>query len=123
MEACPTGALAFVELNSIKSKKVEVMHPEFGTKPSVQYIGLPKRFVAGAVLFGDINECAENVMVTLIGDKGKEAIKTDNYGDFEFEGLPEITSYVVKVEHPKYKTQEFNVNTKDDVYLGDIVLV
>lgn len=126
VEACPMGALIFGEYDklksSIKDKKTEVMHPEFRTKPSIHYIGLPKRFVAGAVLFGDKNECAENVTVTLIGDKEKKNVKTDNYGDFEFEGLPSDTNYVIKVGHPKYKTQEFNVNTKVDVYLGEITL-
>jgi len=106
----------------MKNRKTEVMHPEFGTRPSVHYIGLPKRFVAGAVLFGDKNECAEDVTVTLIGDKEKKTLKTDNYGDFEFEGLPSDANYVIKVEHPKYKIQELNVNTKVDVYLGEITL-
>jgi hypothetical protein len=104
------------------NEQLGVMHPEFGTKPNVQYIGLPKRFVAGTVLFGDKNECAENATVKLIGDKEKKTAKTDNYGDFEFEGLPADASYVLKVEYPRYKTQEFKVNTKVDVYLGEIIL-
>ena len=117
-----TGATSNLP-DSVKNKKLEVMHPEFSTNPSVQYIGLPKRFVAGSVLFGDKNECAENVTVTLVGDKEKKVVKTDNYGDFEFEGLLSDANYVVKIEHPKYKAREFNVNTKADIYIGEIVLV
>ena len=126
VESCPTAALVFGEYDELKDtitdKKTEVMNPELGLKPSVYYIGLPKRFVAGAVLLGDKNECAENVTVTLMGDGGKQTKKTDNYGDFEFEGLPTDKDYTVKIEHPGYAPQEFKVNTKIDVYIGEVRL-
>lgn len=127
VEACPTGALTFGEYDELKdviaAKKAEVLHPEFGLKPNVYYIGLPKRFVAGTVIFGDTNECAENVNVSLVGQGNKKTIKTNNYGDFEFEGLPSDKEYSVYIEHPGYKPREFSVQTKFDVYLGDITLI
>ena len=99
------------------------MQLEYGLKPRVRYIGLPKRFIAGAVVLGDReDECAEGVEVSLKGDGEDRRVKTDNYGDFEFEGLGEDLEYVVKVEHSGYVLQEFKVKTKIDVYLGDIVL-
>jgi len=126
VEACPTGALIFGEYDElkdiIKEKKAEVLHPEFGLKPRVYYIGLPKRFVAGTVIFGDTDECAENVNVTLIGQGNKKTIKTNNYGDFEFEGLEAEQEFSVKVEHAGYAPKDFNVQTRTDVYLGEIVL-
>jgi len=126
VESCPTDALIFGEYDELKDlitdKKAEVMHPEFGLKPSVYYIGLPKRFVAGTVLFGDKNECAENVSVTLIGGVTEQTIKTNNYGDFEFEGLEPDQELSVKIEHPDYDSQVFDVQTKKDVYLGEIIL-
>ena len=130
VEACPTGALTFGDLddpNSEVSKlaasgKAEILHPEYEMKEKVTYIGLPKRFVAGSVVFGDKDECAENVSVTLTGEGEKKTVKTDNYGDFEFEGLPEDKEYSVKIECPGYKPEEFSVKTKVDVYLGDIIL-
>ena len=61
--------------------------------------------------------------VTLIGDGEKKATRTNNYGDFEFEGLPADKEYSVKIEYPGYKPKEFSgVKTKVDVYLGDIIL-
>lgn len=131
IEVCPTGALAFGDLdepNSEVSKrlatgKAEILHPEYGIKEKVSYIGLPKRFVAGTVIFGKQDECAENITVTLRGNKEKRMVKTNNFGDFEFEGLPADTNYTVKIEHPKHKTQEFSINTRVDVYLGEITLV
>lgn len=130
VEACPTGTLTFGDLDDpnsevaklIASGKTEILHPEYKMKEKVTYIGLPKRFVAGSVVFGDKDECAENVSVTLTGDGKKKKVKTDNYGDFEFEGLAEDKEYSVKIEHPGYKPQEFKVKTKVDVYLGDIIL-
>jgi Fe-S-cluster-containing dehydrogenase component len=132
VEACPTGALTFGDLDDPKSEvskllasgKTEVLHPEYGLKEKVTYIGLPKRFVAGTVIFGDTDECAENVNVALTG-KGekKQVAKTNNFGDFEFEGLPENKEYTVKIEHPGYKSAECNVKTLIDVYIGEIILM
>ena len=91
VEACPTGVLTFGEYDELKDliieKKAEVLHPEYGTKPRVYYIGLPKTFVAGTVVFGDTDECAENVNVVLTGHGKTETARTNNYGDFEFEGI------------------------------------
>ena len=130
VEACPTGTLIFGDLDDPKSEvsklvasgKVEILHPEYEMKEKVTYIDLPKRFIAGSVVFGDKDECAENVSVALTGEGEKKTVKTNNYGDFEFEGLPADKEYSVRIEHPGYKPQEFEVKTKVDVYLGDIIL-
>lgn len=126
VEACPTGVFTFGEYEDLKKliieKKAEVMHPEFGLKPNVYYIGLPKRFIAGTVIFGDTDECAENVSVTLTAGRVKKTAKTNNYGDFEFEGLDANKKYTVKLEHPGYATRELKAETQKDVSLGDIVL-
>ncbi len=130
VEACPTGALLFGDVNDPKSEiskvwnseKVEVLHPEFELKTRVKYIGIPKKFVAGMVLFKDKDQCAENAKVTLTGSGKKLTARTNNFGDFEFEGLDDGKDYAVKVEHPGYAPQTFNVQTKQDIYLGEIPL-
>jgi Fe-S-cluster-containing dehydrogenase component len=128
VEACPTGALLFGDLGDPKSEisklwnSAEVFHPELELKPRVKYLAIPKRFVAGAVLLKDRDECAENAKVTLTGRKKKQTAKTNNFGDFEFEGLGEGEAFAVKVEYPGYAPQSFEVQTKTDVYLGDILL-
>jgi Fe-S-cluster-containing dehydrogenase component len=130
VEACPTGALLFGDLNDSKSEiakvwnseRVEVFHPEFELKPRVKYIGIPKRFIAGTVLFKDRDECAENVRVTLTGRGKKKIVRTNNFGDFEFEDLKEGEEFTVKIEHPGYTPQSLKVQTKVDVYLGEIFL-
>jgi len=130
VEVCPTNALMFGDLDdpgsqvakAVASGKTEILHPEYEMKDKVHYIGLPKRFVAGTVIFGDTDKCAENVTVTLIGDGVDQTIKTNNYGDFEFEGLEAENGYLVKIKHDGYKVKDFSVQTKTDVYLGEIVL-
>ena len=130
VEVCPTGALLFGDLDDpnseiskiIASGKTEALHPEYGLKEKVRYIGLPKRFVAGAVVLADTEECGEGIKVTLEGEGEKKTVLTDNYGDFEFEGLPPDKTYTVRVEAPGYRKQQFEVKTNVDVYLGDIFL-
>jgi Fe-S-cluster-containing dehydrogenase component len=130
VEACPTGALIFGDLDDPKTEiaqllasgKTEILHPEYQMGEKVSYIGLPKRFVAGAVVFGDTDECAVGVKVTLEGEGEKQTLSADNYGDFEFEGLASDKDYVVKIEAPGYKSQKIATKTVLDVYLGDIIL-
>ena len=130
MEVCPTGALTFGDLNRpdseaaklMASGKTETLHPEYGMKEKVAYIGIPKRFVAGAVVFGDTDQCGEGAKVTLDGEGERWEVLADNYGDFEFEGLGADKAFVVKVEQPGYKAYKTEVKTKVDVYLGDIIL-
>jgi len=133
-EACPTQAMVFGDMDDpnseisklIASGKAEVIHPEYKLKEKVSYIGLPKRFIAGAVVFGDNDECAGKVRVTLTGRKDKRkdkrTVATNNFGDFEFEGLEGDQKFSVKVEHPGYTPRSFEVETKADVYLGEIFL-
>jgi len=130
VELCPTGAMVFGDLDDpnseaaklIASGNTEVLHPEYELKEKVSYIGLPKKFVAGTVLYGDKDECAEGVTVTLSGNGGKKTAKTNFFGDFEFEDLPEDVAYKVKIEATGYKQRELEAKTKVDVYLGEVVL-
>lgn len=130
VESCPTGALVFGDLDDpdsavsrlVVSGKTEVLHPEYGLGEKVRYVGLPKSFVAGAVVFGDTDECATGVAVTLEGQNGKTTVTTDAYGDFEFEGLPADAAYTVRIASPGYPEKAIEVKTNASVYLGDIVL-
>jgi Fe-S-cluster-containing dehydrogenase component len=99
VQSCPTGALRVIKTDDskigqiIKDENLEVLHPEYGTKPRVYYRNLYrffKCFIGGTVAIevaGEI-DCAEGAMVTLFKDSQKigEAV-TDNYGDFKFDNL------------------------------------
>ncbi|MBN1191259.1 MAG: carboxypeptidase regulatory-like domain-containing protein [Dehalococcoidales bacterium] len=130
VEVCPTGALTFGDLDDPRSEisqktastRPEPLNPEFRLNEKVRYAGLPGKFVAGAVVFGDVDECAENVNVTLTGEGEKKSLLTDNYGDFEFENLPSDTKYTLKIQATGYESRTIEVRTNIDVYVGDIIL-
>jgi hypothetical protein len=110
----------------INKGKGEILNPEFGSKPRVYYIGLPKRFVAGTVLCQKIGEPLENAKVTLSNLSTRESIttKVDNYGDFEYEGLEIGAKFSVLIEKAGYQTKLMEpVHTEKDVYLGEIFLL
>ena len=130
VEACCTGAMIFGEYDQLKDiinkRKGEILNPEFGSKPRVYYIGLPKRFVAGTVLCKKIGEPLENAKVTLsnLSTRESKTTKVDNYGDFEYEGLEIGAKFSVLIEKAGYQTKLIEpVHTEKDVYLGEIFLL
>lgn len=130
VEVCPSEALIFGDIDNpeseiskrLKSNSLESLHPEYGLKERVLYAGLPKVFVAGSVVLGDKDECANGAKVTLTGTKERKVVRTNNFGDFEFEGLDSKKTYRLKVEQKGYESYQIEVTPKTDVYLGDIIL-
>jgi len=131
VEACPTGALVFGDLDDPASEiarlhaalKTETYHPEYNAHPTVKYVGIPKRFIAGEVVRRDMpGECAQGALVTLEGGGTKKETRSDSYGDFEFEGLEKNTAYRLRVEHEGYAPKVLDVVTRADVNVGEIVL-
>jgi tetrathionate reductase subunit B len=126
VDACPTGALRYGEVEELKAEiaKAEILHPEFKAKPIVHYIGLPnKYFIAGAVYDPEEDECLEAATVTLTNSKGKKStLKTDNFGDFWFErNVP--GTYSLKIEKTGYLPREIaEIDASKDINVGDIEL-
>jgi Fe-S-cluster-containing dehydrogenase component len=130
VESCPTGALVFGDLDDagseiarlVASGVTESMHPEYGLKEKVRYIDLPRKFIAGTVIYGDIDEVASGATVTLSGNKESRQAVTNGFGDFEFEGLADNTEYSLKVEAAGYKSKSLKAKTQKDLYVGEIIL-
>ncbi len=131
VEACPTGALVFGDLDDPTSEiarlsaalEIEEYHPEYNVAPTVKYVGLPKRFIVGEVVRRDVpGECAEGVKITLEGGGLTLDTLSDSYGDFEFDGLEKNTDYKVGIECEGYASMIIEVSTQTDVDLGAIVL-
>jgi tetrathionate reductase subunit B len=131
VEVCPTRALVFGDLEDSKSeishlvKSAEPPHPEFNAKPRVYYIALPKRFIAGSLVAKDSDECLEGAVVTLTDLTANKTyqVKTDNYGDFEFEGLDSGRQYRLKIDAKGYSPAEIGpLSPEKDTYLGEIFL-
>jgi Fe-S-cluster-containing dehydrogenase component len=130
VESCPTDALIFGDLDdpesevskALASGAVESLHPEFGLHEKVKYIGLPKKFIAGTVIYGDKDEVAVGLTVTLRSNGENLSTKTNGFGDFEFEGLADNTDCNIAIEASGYKSRNIKVKTMKDVSLGEIVL-
>jgi Fe-S-cluster-containing dehydrogenase component len=131
VESCPVQALVFGDLDDPTSEiaklsaslTTESLRPEFETDSLVQYVGIPKRFVAGEVVFaGKEGECAPGVKVTLAGGGLNLETVTDIFGDFEFERLGKNENYTVTVAVDGYAPKEVSFVTRKDVNLGEVVL-
>lgn len=129
VEACPSEAIVFGDLADPASKisklnrsqEIERLNSEYSGQPKVNYMNLPKRFIAGEVVLADNSqECAEGIQVTLKNSDVHCKIKTDSYGDFEFKNLEENQEYTVIIEHKGYISKEYQTRTKVDINLGEI---
>ncbi|MPY68700.1 MAG: oxidoreductase [Alphaproteobacteria bacterium] len=134
-QSCPTAAMKVYCLEDAEIQRMvaddglEVLNPEFGTRPRIWYRNLWRyttAFIGGSVSAeaGGLVDCVEGAKVTLTKDSAKQAeAVTDIYGDFKFDRLPEDSgAYTVEIEaqgHPK-KTVEATLG--ESVYLGEIRL-
>jgi len=66
-----------------------VLHPEYKAKPRVYYLNIPKKFIAGTVYDPVQKEVIIGATCTLTEARNGRiyTAKTDDYGDFWFEGL------------------------------------
>jgi Fe-S-cluster-containing dehydrogenase component len=130
VEVCPNQALVFGDFDDpesevsrrVAAEGAEVLHPEYGLKGGVLYVNMPKRFVAGSLVFADTDACAGGVPVTISGGGEERQATSNGFGDFEFEGLDKDTEYRLRISHPGYRDQELEVRPQIDRYLGDILL-
>jgi len=128
VDACPTGAFTFGDEDDPKIKeliaKAELLKPELAhLKPRVYYIGLPKKFIAGAVYDQEEDLCLEDAVVTATNTETGETIqaKTDSYGDFWLRDLKDGV-YTLLIEKPGYLPEKVGPVdvTKKDINVGDI---
>jgi tetrathionate reductase subunit B len=123
VDVCFNGAIKFGEESELSSliAQAEVLHPEYGTKPRVYYIGLPKRFIAGTIYDPAKKVVIEDAICTLTGEGSTLTAKTDGFGDFWFEGL-KVGTFSLKIESAGRTKTIDSISTEQDVNLGDIPL-
>jgi len=102
VQACPTGALRVVQVDSkelaelVSHEGLESLHPEYGTAPSVLYRDLSRaqsERLCGTVTCESAGreECARGARVELHrADVPVTQAICDAFGDFVFDGLPEV---------------------------------
>lgn len=125
VDSCPTDALRFIDESELSKLEgaIEVFHPEYGTKPRVYYLNVPKKFVAGTVY----NPITKRVVVaakcTLTSENKTITKTTDGFGDFWFENL-EVGTYSLLIEADSFPSKKISgIKVENDVNLGDIALV
>lgn len=124
VDVCPTQALKFGEESELKDliAKSEVMKPELKVRPSVYYLNLPKKFVAGTVYDPVEKEVIIGASCLLFSSDKRMTATTDGFGDFWFNDL-EIDTYSLKIEAKGFTPKTIpNIHTGKDVNLGDIPL-
>ena len=97
---------------------------EYGARPRVYYIGLPKSFIAGSIYDPNEDECIAGATVTLTDSESGETftIRTDNFGDFWFDNL-KTGDFSLSVEADGFPIKRIeSIRTHTDVNLGDIPL-
>jgi tetrathionate reductase subunit B len=124
-DACPTLAIRFLDETEAKDliARGEVWKPELKdeVQPRVYYLGLPKKFIAGTLYDPVEEEVIIGATVTLTGrDGGVCTTRTDEYGDFWFEGLRDGV-FDLRLETQGSVRLFPDLDTTDrDINLGDI---
>ncbi len=132
-QVCPTQAIRTVHAEEedmrklVEEEKLEVLHPEYKTRPRVYYKNLDryfKAFIGGSLagVIDGVTECVEGARVRL--HRGEGVIgetRSDAYGDFKFQGLEENSgAYRVEIADPRFATKVVAVTLGQSTYLGTI---
>lgn len=128
VEACPTGALRFVEEEGLADENLyaplEKLHPEYDTKPSSYYVNLPRPFVGGSVVDA-AGESVVGVRVTATHQiSGLERSGfTDAFGDFDIKNL-EPGFYTILLERSGFCPKQIaNVDIRKALNMDEIRMV
>jgi Fe-S-cluster-containing dehydrogenase component len=135
VQSCPTGAMRIIKADDvqmeqmIKQENLEVLHPEYKTRPRVYYRNLyrfTRCFIAGDVAFkkDGLIDCAGGASVALFKDSQKiNEVLTDNFGDFKFDNLEENSGrYILEIVFKSYKKRRVEVDLTTSKSIGTILL-
>ena len=135
VSVCATEAIAAKKQDDgdmaklAEAEGLEVLNPEFGTRPRVYYKNLyryNKCFIGGsvAVTKDGTSDCVQGASVKL--SQGSDVIAeatTDVFGDFKFDMLDENSgAYKVKISADGHASKSVDIELGDSVTLEDIYL-
>ena len=134
-QVCATQAMRTLHVEDevmrqiVREDGLQVLHPEYGTRPRVYYKNLDRYFKAfvGGTLAGEIDgvdECVAGARVAL--KRGAQTVAettSDPYGDFKFAGLEEGSgAYRIEIADERFAAQSVGVELGRSTYLGTIPL-
>jgi Fe-S-cluster-containing dehydrogenase component len=134
-QSCPTGAMRAIKVEDeemaqlAREQELETLHSAFATRPRVYYKNLWRYttcFIGGSLSSeraGRI-DCLEGARVTLLQDRRVVAEqRSDNYGDFKFDRLPEGSGhYQVTVTADGHEARTVEATLGVSHYIGEIRL-
>jgi Fe-S-cluster-containing dehydrogenase component len=132
---CATEAIVAIKVSDkemaqiVEEQNLEVLHPEYKTKPRVYYKNLyryNKCFIGGSVAIkkDGIIDCVKDATVKLTQrSETVNEVTTDVFGDFKFDQLDENSgNYTIEVSTEGLPAKSVNVELKDSITLEDIYL-
>ena len=129
-DVCPHDAILFGEegddifKDKAGEKPLEIYLPEAKAAPRAYWRGLPKPWIAGAVLDGANDEIIAGAKVTATGEDGNAVSATsDAFGNFWLRELNEGETYKVEIAAPGYSNVTGNVTANGDQDMGVVELV
>ena len=126
VEACPNGTMVFGDLNDPESAAARLVGEiaELSEQNSiVRYYNRPGRMIAGSVYLSR-SEVAEDAQVQLLeGGSLAAQTRTNGFGDFRFDRLPDDKQYRIKISLESYEPLLLEADTAKDVCWEEIVLL
>ncbi len=134
-QACPTAAMQSLKADEeemqalVEREGLEVLHPEFNTRPRVYYRNLyrfNRCFIGGSVAVrrNGMPDCLAGAQVAL--KRGNEKIteqQSDGFGDFKFDRLePGSGTYTIEIAHPEFGKKNLQAQLGESQYLGTTYL-
>ena len=133
--SCPTEAIKAVKADDaemsrlIDDQKLEILSPEWGTKPRVHYKNLYRAtgyFIGGGIVgkTDGAMECIQGAEVALLFENQAVATaQTDAFGDFKFDALTRAAGqYTVQISHGDFARKTVSAQAGSSVFLGEIEL-
>ena len=125
-EICPHEAILFGDEGDAIFAGVEgdVLHPEYLADPIMRWQGLPKPWIAGAVIDAATDELlpgAEIIVLDLFENRPL-ATRTDEFGDFRVDGLVPGRKYRLRIGKDGFTPHLSIVTLDGDQDVGDILL-
>jgi Fe-S-cluster-containing dehydrogenase component len=134
-QVCATQAMRALHVEDeamqriVKEEGLQVLHPEYGTRPRVYYKNLDRYFkafiggtVAGAI--DGVEECIAGARIVL--KRGAQTVAetaSDPYGDFKFAALEEGSgAYRIEIADERFAPKAVAVELGGSTYLGTIPL-
>jgi Fe-S-cluster-containing dehydrogenase component len=135
VQACGTGAMRSIQVEDeemqrmVQSEELQVLHPEYGTRPRVYYKNLhhvDRCFVGGTVIasVAGVKDCVRGATAVLKKDGGRVAdAETDAFGEFRIDRLePGSGLYTLEIAAPGHERHVRDVDLGKSLYLGTIEL-